>query len=185
MAPWPSWRAGWDIPPDGREGAAWPFPLATSLRYHWRDVRWILLVALAMALGGLVIACGDDGESAPPPEGPTTLSLDKSVLETSEGNFRFTLVLTNEGVHAAVNVEMSDVWQRGLEVTTMGSVDGQQPEDIGDFGLEYTLREFEAGKTVEAVYTASCRESGEWDNVAVASSANAEPVEASVTVVCP
>jgi hypothetical protein len=155
------------------------------LRYDGRDVRWIPLVGLALVLGSLAAACGDDGETPPTPEGPTTLALAKTVLETTEGKFRFTLVLTNEGVHAAVNVAMSDVWERGLEVTAIGSVDGQQPEDIGDFGLEFTLREFEAGKTVETVYTASCRESGEWQNVAVASSANAEPVEASVTVVCP
>jgi hypothetical protein len=148
-------------------------------------VRWIPLVALALVLSGLAAACGDDGETPPTPEGPTTLSLAKSVLETSEGIFRFTLTLTNDGGNSAVSVAMSDVWERGLEVTAIGSVDGQQPEDIGDFGLEFTLREFEAGKTVAAVYTASCRESGEWENVAVASSANAEPAEASVTVVCP
>ncbi len=70
-------------------------------------------------------------------------------------------------------------------MTAIGSVDGQQPEDIGDFGLEFVFRQFEAGRRVEVVYTGRCRQSGEWENVAVSSAANAEPAEASVTVVCP
>jgi len=64
-------------------------------------------------------------------------------------------------------------------------VDGRHPEDIGDFGLEFILREFEAGSSVRAVDTARCQESGEWENATVVNSANSEPAEASVTVVCP
>jgi hypothetical protein len=106
------------------------------------------------------------------------------VVETGEGGFRFTLTLTNEGDNAAVNVTTSAVWEEGLEVTAIGSVEGQQPEEIGDFGLEFIFSEFEAGKRVEVVYTARCKESGEWDNVAVTTSVNSEPADDSVTVVC-
>lgn len=144
-----------------------------------------LILALALT-AVLAVACGDDGgEPAPTPEGPTTLSLTKTMTDIGEGEFRFTLELTNSGDNAAVEVSTSDVWEDGLEVTAIGSVDGQQPEDIGDFGLEFVFREFEAGRSVEVVYTARCRENGEWKNVAVSSAANAEPAEASVTVVCP
>jgi len=38
---------------------------------------------------------------------------------------------------------------------------------------------------VELVYTARCRESGEWTNAAAAGAANADPAETSVTVTCP
>ncbi len=119
------------------------------------------------------------------PKGLPRLALTKTVVETGEGEFRFTLKLTNEGDHPAVNVATIDVWEQGLEVTAIGPVDGGQPRDIGDFGLEFILREFEAGSSVRAVYKARCRQSGERENVAVVSSANSEPAEASVTVVCP
>ncbi len=53
------------------------------------------------------------------------------------------------------------MWQEGLEVTAIASVEGQQPEDIGDFGLEFIFGEFEAGRSAEVVYTARCPQSGE------------------------
>lgn len=64
-------------------------------------------------------------------------------------------------------------------------MDGQQPQEIGDFELEFIIREFEAGSSVQAVDTARCQESGEWENATVVSSANSKPAEASVTAVCP
>ena len=154
------------------------------VRYDGREVRWIpLIVAATVAL--IVAACGGDDGSAPTPEGPTTVSFTKTVVEMSGGQFRFTLTLTNEGENAAVNVVTSDFWEEGLEVTAIGSVEGQQPKAIEDRGLEFILREFEVGKSAELVYTARCRESGEWVNAAAASAANADAVEASLTVTCP
>jgi len=147
-------------------------------------VRWILLTAAAAL--ALATACGDDGSpSAPTPEGPANISLTKMVVDEGPGEFRFTLVLTNEGENAAVNVATSDFWDEGLEITAIGSVEGLQPKAIEDRGLEFILREFAAGKSVELVYTARCRESGEWVNVAAASAANADPAEATLTVTCP
>jgi uncharacterized repeat protein (TIGR01451 family) len=147
-------------------------------------VRWILLTAAAAL--ALATACGDDGSpSAPTPEGPASISLTKTVVDEGPGEFRFTLVLTNEGENAAVNVATSDFWDEGLEITAIGSVEGLQPKAIEDRGLEFILREFAVGKSVELVYTARCRESGEWVNVAAASAANADPAEATLTVTCP
>lgn len=138
-------------------------------------------------LGGLAVACGDDGQPTPTPSpaAPTTISLAKTAVETGEGEFRFTLELTNEGDNAAVNVTVADVWQEGLEVTDIGSVEGQQPQDVSDFGLQFTLRELEAGRTVRLDYTARCQESGDWETTAVAGAANSDPVQAVATVVCP
>jgi uncharacterized repeat protein (TIGR01451 family) len=133
----------------------------------------------------LALACSDGGDSAPTPEGPTTLTLEKTMVETGDGEFRFTLTLTNEGDNAALNTTTSDNWQEGLEVLSVGSVEGQQPKAIGSTGLEFILKEFAAGKSVELVYTARCIESGEWANAAASGSANSEAVEAAVTVVCP
>ena len=147
-------------------------------------MRWIpLTVAAAIVLAA---ACGDDGgPSAPTPEGPTTISLTKTMVDSGQGEFRFTLKLTNEGDNAAVNVATSDFWEEGLEVMAIGSVEGQQPKAIEDRGLEFILREFEAGKSVKLVYTAKCGESGEWVNAAATGAANADTSEASVTVTCP
>ncbi len=102
-----------------------------------------------------------------------------------EGEFRFTLELTNAGDNVAVNVTAADVWEEGLHVTEIGSVEGQQPEDISDFGLQFTLRELGVGRTVQLDYTARCQQSGDWDNTAVASAANSKPAQAVTTVVCP
>jgi hypothetical protein len=145
----------------------------------------LALAALVLLLAGLAFACGDDGDEAPTPAGPTTLSLEKTMVQTGEGEFRFTLTLTNDGENAGVNVDTSDVWQEGLEVTAVGSVEGKQPKDIGDTGFEFILSEFAAGKSVEIVYTARCIESGEWENVAATTSANSDAAEAAVKVVCP
>jgi hypothetical protein len=84
-----------------------------------------------------------------------------------------------------VNADTSDNWQEGLEVESIGSVEGKQPKGIGDTGFEFILEEFAAGKSVEVVYTARCIESGEWENTAVSTSANSDAAEAVVTVVCP
>ena len=145
-------------------------------------MRWI---PLALTLIFAVAACGGEDGSAPTPEGPTTISLTKTMVDEGEGEFRFTLKLTNEGDNAAVNVATSDFWDEGLEVTAIGSVEGQQPKAIDDRGMEFILREFAAGKSVELVYTARCRESGEWVNAAAATVANADPAEAKLTVTCP
>ena len=152
------------------------------LRYDERNVRWI---PLALALGVIAVACGGNGGSAPTAKGPTTISLTKTMVESGPGEFRFTLKLTNEGDNAAVNVTTSDFWDAGLEVTAIGSVEGQQPKAIEDRGLDFILKEFAAGKSAELVYTAKCRESGEWVNAAATGAANADTSEASVTVTCP
>jgi len=140
----------------------------------------ILLVSLVAAACG-----GDGGPDLPTPEGPTTISLTKSMADLGGGEFRFTLTLTNDGQNAAVNVDTSDFWDGGLEVTAIGSVEGQQPRAIEDRGLEFILKEFAAGKSVELVYTARCKESGEWVNAAAATAVNADPAEDSLTVTCP
>ena len=148
--------------------------------------RTFVRVAPAILLGSLVaVACGGDGADLPTPEGPTTVSLTKTVVEKGPGEFRFTLTLTNSGQNAAVNVDTSDFWDGGLEVTAIGSVEGQQPRAIEDRGLEFILSEFAAGKSVELVYTARCKESGEWVNAAAATAVNADPAEDSLTVTCP
>jgi hypothetical protein len=147
-------------------------------------VRWIPLT-VAAALVVVAAACSGDGDSAPVPEGPTTISLTKTVVESGPGEFRFTLKLTNEGVNAAVNLTTSDFWDAGLEVTAIGSVEGRQPKAIEDRGLDFILKEFAAGKSAELVYVAMCRESGEWVNAAAAGATNADTSEASVTVTCP
>ena len=147
-------------------------------------MRWIPLI-VAAALVVVAAACGGNGDSAPTPEGPTTISLTKTMVASGQGEFRFTLKLTNEGEHAAVNATTSDFWEEGLEVTAIGSVEGQQPKAIEDRGLDFILKEFAAGKSAELVYTAKCRESGEWVNAAATGAANADTSEASVTVTCP
>jgi len=139
---------------------------------------------LAIALAVAAAACGS-GDSAPAPKGPTTLSLTKTVVEMTGGQFRFTLKLTNEGDNAAVNVTTSDFWDAGLEVTAIGTVEDQQPKAIEDRGLDFILEKFAAGKSAELVYVAKCRESGEWTNAAAAGAANADTAEASVKVTCP
>jgi uncharacterized repeat protein (TIGR01451 family) len=163
-------------------------------------VRWISVFAITVAiLGGLAAACGDDGPPPPASEEPTTLSLTKTAVETGQGEFRFTLELTNAGENAAINVTAADVWQEGLEVTdVVHSVADQPPEDvetlpdlrvvpvaIDDFGLQFTLGELEAGETVQLEYTARCQQSGDWENTAVATAINSEPVQAVVTAACP
>src|SRR4030067_334255 len=148
----------------------------SSCRASLRVAPAILLVSL------LAAACCGSGDSAPAPEGPTTISLTKTMGEAGPGGVRFPLKLTNEGGNAAVNIATSDFWEEGLEVTAIGSVEGQQPKAIEDRGLEFILGEFAAGQSVELVYTARCRESGEWVNAAAAGAANADPVEASLTV---
>ena len=147
--------------------------------------RIFVLTFATVLLVSLAAACGDDGEPPPTPEAQTTLSLAKSMRKTGDGEFRFTLELTNEGDNAAVNVTTSDVWEEGLEVMGVGVVDGKPANRIGDNGVEFILEEFGAGRMIQLVYTARCRQSGEWQNVAAASSDNAEAVEASVTAVCP
>jgi len=136
-------------------------------------------------LGVLAVACGDDGQPSPAPGEPTTISLTKMAVETGEGEFRFSIELTNEGDNAAINVTNADVWQEGLEVTEIGSVEGQQPEDISDFGLQFTLEDLGPGRTAQLDYTARCRRSGGWENTAVAGAANSDPVQAVATVACP
>jgi len=154
----------------------------SSCRALFRSVPALLLVSL---LAVLAFACDGDGDDVPTPEGPTTLSLEKTMVETGEGEFRFTLTLTNEGENAAVNATTSDNWQEGLRVESIGSVEDQQPKAIGDTGFEFILKEFADGKSVAVVYTARCIQTGEWENRAATTSANSEPVEAAVTVVCP
>ena len=162
-----------------------PFPVGSPLRYDGRDVLRLTLAAFVLLLSVMAFACGDGGADGPTPEGPTTVSLTKTVVEEGPGEFRFTLKLTNEGDNAAVNLNTSDFWDQGLEVTAIGSVEDKQPKAIEDRGLEFILREFAAGKSVELVYTARCRESGEWVNAAAATAANADPAEAKLTVTCP
>lgn len=153
-------------------------------RYYGRNVRALSADLLALALlAALAVACNGDG--TPSPEGPTTLSLAKTVEEMGEGEFRFTLELANEGENDAVNVTASDVWQEGIEVTEFGTVDGAVPERIADLGLSFIFTEFEAGKRVRLDYTARCVQSGDWDNIAVATSINSDSVQRSLTVSCP
>ena len=153
---------------------------------YFDDVRRISAFALAL-LGGLAVACGDDGQPSPTPtpEGPTTISVSQTTVETGEGEFRFTLELTNTGDNDAINVTAADVWQEGLEVTEIGSVEGQRPQEISNLGLQFTLSDLEAGRTVQLDYTVRCRQSGSWESTAVASAANSDPVQDVVTVDCP
>ncbi len=65
---------------------------------------------------------------------------------------------------------------------SIGCVEGQQPQDISDFGLEIIMSELEAGRTVRSGYTARCQRSGDWENTAATKS---RPEEAAVTVVWP
>lgn len=147
-------------------------------------MRTLIAVWFAMALlAALAVAC--DGDGTPSPEGPTTLSLAKTIEETGEGEFRFTLELANEGENDAVNVTASDVWQQGLEVTEFGTVDGVEPERIEDLGLSFIFAEFEVGKRVSLDYTLRCVESGDWETIAVATSINSDSVQEIVTVNCP
>ena len=105
----------------------------------------ISVFAITVALlGGLAAACGGDGQPSPTPVTPTTISVSQTTVETGEGEFRFTLELTNEGDNAAINVTTADVWQEGLEVTEIGSVEGQRPQEISNLGLQFTLSELEA-----------------------------------------
>ena len=145
-----------------------------------------IAILLLSVIAVVAFACGgDSGPDLPTPEGPTTVSLTKTMVDEGPGEFRFTLKLTNEGDNAAVDLDTSDFWDEGLEVTAIGSVEDQQPKAIEDGGLEFILRELAAGKSVELVYTARCRESGEWVNAAAATAVNADPAEDSLTVTCP
>lgn len=147
-------------------------------------MRWLIAFALALALT-VAVACDGNGDGAPTPEGETALELGKNAVETGEGEFVFTLTLENTGDNTGVNVDLSDVWEEGLEVTDVSEVDGEEPELILDQGVEFIMTEMEPGKRISLGYAARCKESGTWTNTAVVSAVNAEAVEASVEVECP
>ena len=162
------------------------FPLAARARIIGRDMRYLTAFAMTLLVIGTLAACDDDGDSAITPEGPTTITLEKTVEKTDEADvFAFTLTLTNEGDNAAVNVTTSDVWESGFEIVEIDPVDGQQAETIADFGLEFILEELAAGESVTATYRARCIQSGSWDNVAVSTAANAGASQDSAGVACP
>lgn len=64
-------------------------------------------------------------------------------------------------------------------------MEGQQPQDISDFGLQFTFREVEPGGMMQLDYTVRCEQSGEWTNIAAAGAINSDPVQAVATVACP
>jgi uncharacterized repeat protein (TIGR01451 family) len=163
------------------------FPLDARARIIGRDMRYLVVLALTVvALGGPAAACKDGGDDGATPEGPTTVTLEKTVERTDEADvFAFTLTLSNEGDETALNVTTSDAWERGLEIVEIDPVDGQQPKSIADFGLEFILEELAAGESVAATYRARCVASGSWDNVAVTTATNADAAQDSVGVACP
>lgn len=148
-------------------------------------MRYLIAFALSLLALGALAACDDGDDAQPTPAGPTTLSLEKSVEKTDDEEvFAFTLVVTNEGENAALNVVTSDVWEDGFELFEIDPVNGQQPESIADIGLEFILEELAPGESVTSTYRARCVTAGPWENVAVSSAANADAAEASVGVAC-
>ncbi|MFQ5473552.1 MAG: hypothetical protein ACE5FA_11815 [Dehalococcoidia bacterium] len=140
-------------------------------------------VILALGLAGVLAACGDD--SAPADDDRTSLVVEKSVASEGNGEFRFTLRLTNDGDAAATNVVFSDVWQDGLNVTEVGDFGGLVVDQILDIGIEILLDEFPAGESGELVYRATCVAPGQWTNAATVTASNADSASDSVSVSCP
>lgn len=148
------------------------------------DMRTVLL-ALALTAAVAFAACGDDddGGGTPVAEGPTTLTIDKAFA--SDGDvFTFTLQVVNSGENAAVLFELSDTWEDGIVVESIGDLDGEEALPIGDAGFEVQLRELEAGESRDITYRARCVQSGQWTNTATVSAQNAEPVTTSVSLSC-
>jgi uncharacterized repeat protein (TIGR01451 family) len=145
------------------------------------DKGFLLLAVLGIAV--VFAACGDD--SAPVAEEQTSLVVEKSFVSEGNGEFRFTLRLTNDGDAAATEVVLSDVWQEGLEITEVGDFAGREVARIIDIGIEILMEQFPAGESGEVVYRAVCVQSGQWTNTAVVSASNADSASDSVSVSCP
>ena len=137
----------------------------------------------AVAIVVAFAACGDD--STPSTTERTTLVVEKTFVSEGNGEFRFTLRLTNDGDVAATDVVLSDVWQEGLEITEVGDFVGQDVDRIIDIGIEILMEQFPAGESGEVVYRAVCVQSGQWTNTAVVSASNADSASDSVSVSCP
>lgn len=149
------------------------------------EMRKLLVLA---AIGALAVAagaaCGDDGGPAEP-SGPTTILIQKAFARDANGGFTFTVQIANQGDNSAVQVALSDVWEGGLEVTSLGDLDGITANPIMDVGFEVLLDELKAGESKDIVYKATCSESGQWSNTAAVSAENADPESTSVSVSCP
>lgn len=146
-----------------------------------------LLTALALTAAVAFIACGDDdgGSDAPPTaEGPTEILLDKA-FASNQGVFTFTVQVTNTGENDAVLFELSDVWEEGIAVESVGDFEGTMVEPIAESGFEAQLNVFEAGTTRDITYRARCVQSGQWTNTATVSGDNFESVTSSVSISCP
>jgi hypothetical protein len=152
------------------------------------DMRKFIAISMLTAVLALVagFACGgDDDGGTPEPQGPTTLAVDKAFVPESDGSFTFTVQVTNTGDNAAVFFDLSDVWEEGLEVSSLGDFDGEAANPIGDTGFDVLLDEFEAGESKDIVYKATCVQSGQWVNTTVVTADNAESASTSVSVSCP
>lgn len=151
------------------------------------EMRTLATLAAIGALAAAVAAgCGDDdGGGAVVSSGPTTITIEKTFARDDGGEFTFTVRIANNGDDAAVQIALSDVWQDGIEVTSIGDLDGIAAKAIGSAGFEVLLDELNAGESQEIVYKGSCASSGQWTNTATVSSANADPATTSVSISCP
>lgn len=165
-----------------------PYALTPAFHMIALDMRK-LTTFLAVAAGIIAAAasCGDDGgdNATPVAGGPTSLSISKSFERGGNGEFTFTVSVSNDGDNAAVLFVLSDVWADGLEVTSLGDFGETAVEPIDDRGFEALVDEFASGRSAEIEYQARCVRSGQWTNTATISAGNAEPATTSVSVSCP
>lgn len=138
------------------------------------------------AVAAIIAACGDDDDDATvAPTGPTTIAIEKTFVPEAGGGYTFTIVIANEGENSAVQVEVSDAWEDGLTVASVGDLDGATADLFpDDRGFEVQLDELKAGESKQIVYKGSCASSGQWTNAATVSSANSDPATTSVSVSC-
>ena len=149
-------------------------------------MRIITTALIILALAAAAAACGDDdGGTIPQPDGPTTLTVEKSLEREPGGELTFTVRVSNTGDNAAVGFDLSDVWQDGIAVSSLGDFSGTRVNAIADRGFDVLLNEFAAGESAEIVYRATCARSGQWTNVATVSADNADPQTTSVSISCP
>lgn len=147
------------------------------------------LTMLAVLAAVAFVGCGDDdnGDNDAPPvaDGPTTLTLDKAF--TSDGDiYTFVVQVRNTGENDAVLFVLSDIWEEGLAVESIGDFGGTMADPvINDAGFEVLLDRFEPGEQRDITYRARCVESGEWRNTAAVSAQNVDPQETSVSISCP
>lgn len=153
----------------------------------------VLIAAIGVIAAVGAAACGDDDDDGATiaPTGPATVSIEKAFALGESGDFTFTVQISNNSENSAVQVILSDAWANGLELTSLGDLDGVAADMFPDnAGFEVLLDELKAGEAKDIVYKAECTESGQWTNVATVSWENAEPADAnsdttSVSISCP